>query len=36
MKQEEYLKEIIHYWLEKGDESLEAAQDEMKAGRLSQ
>jgi len=35
MKQEKYLNEIIRYWLEKGNESLEAAQDEMKAGRLS-
>lgn len=29
------LKEIIHHWLEKAEESLDAAKDEMKAGRFS-
>jgi uncharacterized protein len=29
------LNEVIQYWLQKADESLEAAQDEMRASRLS-
>lgn len=32
---EENLKELIRYWFEKSQESLDAAYDEMKAGRLS-
>lgn len=35
MNKEENLKELIRYWLEKSQESLDAACDEMKAGRLS-
>lgn len=35
MNQEEYRKDIVHYWLEKAKESLDAARDEMRAGRLS-
>ncbi|MBI4691192.1 MAG: HEPN domain-containing protein [Nitrospirae bacterium] len=35
MNEQENLKEIIRYWLEKAYESLEAAEDEMEAGRLS-
>jgi len=29
------LKELVQYWLKKSQESLDAARDEMKAGRLS-
>jgi uncharacterized protein (UPF0332 family) len=32
---EEDIKELVRYWLEKSRESLDAAHDEMKAGRLS-
>lgn len=32
---EENLKELVQYWLKKSQESLDAARDEMKAGRLS-
>lgn len=32
---EENLKELAQYWLKKSQESLDAASDEMKAGRLS-
>ena len=32
---EEDIKELVSYWLEKSQESLEAARDEMKAGRIS-
>lgn len=35
MNEQERLGEVIRYWLEKAKESLSAAQDEMKAGRLS-
>lgn len=35
MNQSEGLSEIIRYWLEKAQESLDAAQDEKNAGRLS-
>ena len=35
MSEREDLKEIVHYWLEKVQESLDSAHDEMKAGRLS-
>lgn len=32
---EGHLKELLHYWFNKSQDSLDAAQDEMKAGRLS-
>lgn len=35
MNNKEELKELIHYWFEKSQESLDAARDELKAGRLS-
>lgn len=35
MSNKEELKELIRYWFEKSHESLEAARDELKAGRLS-
>lgn len=35
MSNEENLKEIIRYWIEKAEESFNAANDEMRAGRLS-
>lgn len=35
MNKEENLKELVQYWLKKSQESLDAARDEMKAGRLS-
>ena len=35
MKKEKDIKEVINYWIEKSIESLNAAKDELKAGRLS-
>lgn len=35
MKEQGNKKDVINYWLEKSKESLESANDEMKAGRLS-
>ncbi|HUT83927.1 MAG TPA: HEPN domain-containing protein [Thermodesulfobacteriota bacterium] len=35
MKQDEKLKEVIRYWREKSQESLDAARDEMEASRLA-
>jgi hypothetical protein len=35
MSEKENLKEIINYWIEKTKDSLDSAQDELKAGRLS-
>ncbi|MCL4456338.1 MAG: HEPN domain-containing protein [Nitrospirae bacterium] len=35
MSNKEELKELIRYWFEKSHESLDAARDELKAGRLS-
>ncbi len=35
MNEEESLKELVRYWFEKSRESLDAARDELKAGRLS-
>ncbi len=35
MKKEKDIKEVIDYWIEKSIESLNAAKDELKAGRLS-
>ena len=35
MKEEVSLKEIIRYWTEKAEDSLNAAKDELEAGRLS-
>lgn len=35
MNQEESLQELVRYWVEKADESLDSASDEMHAGRLS-
>ena len=35
MSREENLKELLRYWFEKADEALDAASDEMNAGRLS-
>ncbi|BCB96055.1 hypothetical protein JZK55_09770 [Dissulfurispira thermophila] len=35
MNEEESLKELVSYWLNKARESLDAAQDELKACRLS-
>ena len=35
MNQKKYHQEIIDYWVKKASESLDAAQDEMKAERLS-
>lgn len=35
MNQEESLRELIGYWFEKSQESLDAARDELKAGRIS-
>ena len=35
MTDQEKLREIIKYWFEKAQESLDAAQDEMAANRLS-
>jgi len=32
---EENIKELVRYWLEKSQESLGSARDELKAGRLS-
>lgn len=34
-KKDDGIKEIIKYWIEKSAESLNAAEDELKAGRLS-
>ena len=34
-KKDDSIKEIIKYWIEKSAESLNAAEDELKAGRLS-
>jgi len=35
VNQEESLRELIGYWFEKSQESLDAARDELKAGRIS-
>ncbi len=35
MNEEESLKELVGYWFKKSQESLEAARDELKAGRSS-
>lgn len=35
MNEGEYLKELVHYWMEKAMECLDAAYDELKADRLS-
>jgi uncharacterized protein (UPF0332 family) len=35
VSQQTDLDDIVRYWFEKADESLDAARDEMKAGRLS-
>ncbi|ODS34349.1 MAG: HEPN domain protein [Candidatus Scalindua rubra] len=35
MNDEKDLKEVLQYWLEKSEDSLAAAKDELKAGRLS-
>lgn len=35
MNEQNRLKEIIQYWMEKSSNSLDAAHDELKAGRLS-
>jgi len=35
MSEEETLKKVIRYWIEKAEDSLNAAYDELKAGRLS-
>jgi hypothetical protein len=35
MNEQGNLREVIHYWLEKAKESLDAAQDEMESDRLS-
>lgn len=35
MNEQERLKELVCYWLNKAQESLDAARDELKAGRLS-
>jgi uncharacterized protein (UPF0332 family) len=35
MNEGEYLNELVYYWMEKAMESLDAAYDELKAGRLS-
>ncbi len=35
MNEEESLKELVRYWFKKSHESLDAARDELKAGRLS-
>lgn len=35
MNKDESIRELISYWLVKADESLDAASDEMMAGRLS-
>ena len=35
MREEEPLKEVLRYWIEKAADSLDAAGDELKAGRLS-
>jgi uncharacterized protein len=35
MNQPDQVKEIVRYWVSKAEESLAAAHDEMKAGRLS-
>ena len=35
MSERRNLKEVVHYWIEKANDSLSAAEDELKAGRLS-
>lgn len=35
MNEEKNLKAVVQYWMEKADDSLEAAEDELKAGRFS-
>jgi uncharacterized protein (UPF0332 family) len=35
MKKEWGLKDIVNYWIQKASDSLDAAGDELKAGRLS-
>lgn len=35
MNEEAHLKDIIRYWTEKAADSLDAANDELRAGRLS-
>lgn len=35
MNNQKYLKDIIQYWIEKSKDSLNSAQDELKAGRIS-
>lgn len=35
MNEQQILKELVCYWLNKAQESLDAARDELKAGRLS-
>jgi len=35
MNEKKTLKEVIRYWIEKAEDSLDSANDELKAGRLS-
>jgi hypothetical protein len=35
MNEEKNLKAVVQYWIEKAEDSLGAAEDELKAGRLS-
>ncbi len=35
MNKKETLKEVVRYWVEKAGDSIQAAEDELKAGRLS-